>query len=238
MVKNIVLLHGWGAETKKLKPLKHQLEKRGWNVYLPKIVGFEKPPPAFAWGIKEYSAYIKDEARKKFTDEKYFIFGHSFGGGIAIKLASLKIDNIQGVVLCATRGISRGKSIKRLVFAGAAKAGKLFLITPVLAGKFKKILYKAAREHDYEKLDGVMKEVFKKVISEDLKPLITKINKPVLIIWGREDKVTPVSDAYYINKNLKECKLTIFNAQGHQIPYNIPEKLAEEIDLWQTLLRS
>lgn len=238
MSKNIILLHGWGAETKKLLPLKTGLENLGWCVFLPKMIGFEKPAPETVWGIKEYSDYIEDEASKKFKNNKYFVFGHSFGGGIAIKLASGETKNLKGVILCATRGISRGKLVKRIVFSTLAKAGKMFLITPKLAGGFKKLLYKTAREHDYEKLDGVMRDIFKKVVSENLKPLVPKIKIPVLILWGQKDRMTPVKDAYFINKYLSQSRLIIFKDQGHRLPYDKPKDLAKEIDLWQTSLRS
>ncbi len=234
-VKNIVLLHGWGADTKKLLPLKRELEKFGWTVMLPKLAGFESPAPKEVWGIKEYSEYVVDEAKKIFGDSKYFIFGHSFGGGIVIKLASENPRKLNGIILCATRGISRGKSVKRLVFALLAKTGKVFLVTPKVAEKFRKLLYKAAREHDYEKTQGIMKEIFKKVISEDLKPLVPKIKVPVLIFWGDTDRVTPITDAYFIMSTLKGSKLITFKNQGHKLPYEKPQRLAKEINLWSTL---
>ena len=74
MAKNIVLLHGWGAETKKLEPLGRELKKLGWSVYIPKLIGFEKPAPVFVWGIKEYSDYVKDEASAEFGEYKYYLF--------------------------------------------------------------------------------------------------------------------------------------------------------------------
>jgi len=233
MGKNIVLLHGWGAETKKLIPLKKELKKLGWSVFLPKLPGFELPSPETVWGIQEYSDYIKKEAAGVFKKEKYFVFGHSFGGGIAIKTAKERNIGLEGIILCASRGISRGKSIKRLVFIFVAKVGKIFLLTPKLGKKFKKFLYKAAREHDYEKLNGIMREVFKKVISEDLKPEIGKIKIPVLILWGRDDRMTPASDALYLKKKLKLAKMKLFPKQGHKLPYKMPKALAKEINLWQ-----
>jgi pimeloyl-ACP methyl ester carboxylesterase len=237
MEKNIVLLHGWGAGTKKLLPLRCQLEAFGWNVYLPELPGFGKPAPKKAWGIKDYSKYINSEATVKFNNEEYFVFGHSFGGGIAIKLASGKQGKISGVILCATRGISRGKSVKRLVFNTAAKAGRVFLLTPKIGKKFKDLLYKAAREHDYEKLDGVMRDIFKKVVSEDLKPFLKKVNVPTLVLWGNEDKMTPVKDAYCIKKLVSWSKLVVYQKQGHRLPYEKPKELSEEIDKWFKSIR-
>ncbi|OGM28796.1 hypothetical protein A2962_04930 [Candidatus Woesebacteria bacterium RIFCSPLOWO2_01_FULL_39_61] len=232
MRKNIVLLHGWGAETKKLKPLKDELEKRGWSVLLPKLAGFENPPPDKVWGIKEYSEYVYSEARNAFKNENFFVFGHSFGGGIAIKLAYRKCKGLSGIILCASRGVSRGKLLKRLLFSALAKTGKVFLLVPVLAGSFRRLLYKAAREHDYEKTEGIMKDIFKKVISEDLKPQIKQISTPTLILWGKIDRVTPMGDARFINESIKNSKIVLFEDEGHRLPYNKPKVIAEETDLW------
>jgi pimeloyl-ACP methyl ester carboxylesterase len=230
--KNIVLVHGWGAESGKLMPLGNELNKLGWQILPLKLVGFEKPAPKDVWGIKEYSDYVLEEVLNKFGEEKFFIFGHSFGGGIAIKLASGSYKNLGGVILCATRGISRGESIKRFLFNSLAKTGKVLLITPQLADKFRKLLYKAAREHDYEKTQGIMKEVFKKVISEDLKPLVAKIKIPTLVLWGEEDRLTSVKDAHFIKSALPDCKLVIYKGEGHRLPYEKPVQLAHEIDKW------
>ena len=234
--KNIVLLHGWGAATYNLEPLKSEFEKLGWQVLLPQLAGFENPAPKEVWGIKEYSNYVREEAVNVFGKDKFFVFGHSFGGGVAIKLASSNSKNLSGVILCATRGISRGKSVKRLLFTTLAKTGKLFLVTPQLAQKFRKLLYKAAREHDYEKTQGIMREVFKKVVSEDLKPSLHNIKVPTLILWGEDDKMTPIKDAKYIKSVLSKSKLVTYKDQGHKLPYEKPKVLAKEIELWSKQL--
>ncbi|KKQ43294.1 MAG: alpha/beta hydrolase fold protein [Microgenomates group bacterium GW2011_GWC1_37_8] len=119
-----------------------------------------------------------------------------------------------------------------MVFSTLAKTGKVFLITPKLAVKFRKLLYKAAREHDYEKTQGIMKEIFKKVISEDLRPLIPKIKVPTLVLWGEEDKMTPIKDAHFIKSALPGSKLVTYKRQGHKLPYEKPEQLALEIEKW------
>lgn len=236
-VKRIVLLHGWGANTKKLGPLKIALEKLGWKVLLPKLPGFEKPAPKKVWGMKEYAKFIYEETKLVFGKNKFFVFGHSFGGGIAIKLASGNPRQLAGVILCASRGISRTKAVKRLFFKTLAKIGKIFLFSPYIANEFRKILYKAAREHDYERSEGIMREVFRKVISEDLRTLVFKIKLPVLILWGENDRMTPISDALFIKHALHESVLVTFKDKGHRLPYEEPFSLAEEIDKWAQSLQ-
>ncbi len=232
MEKNIALIHGWGAETKKLEPLKRELGNLGWNVFLPKLPGFESKPPKSVWGIKEYADFVYQKIKTSFKREEYIVFGHSFGGSIAINLASRSSDGLKRIVLCAPGGFSRGNYIKRIFFISLAKTGKIFLLTPDIADMFRKLLYKFAREHDYEKTSGIMREVFKKVISEDLRPGLRNIKVPTLILWGEKDKMAPVSGADLINKSIQNSTIKIFNEEGHRLPYNKPKILAREIDKW------
>ena len=123
-------------------------------------------------------------------------------------------------------------SISPFLFTTLAKTGKVLLIIPGLAGEFKKLLYKAAREHDYEKTEGIMRDVFKKVVSEDLKPALKKISVPTLILWGENDKMTPISGASLVGQSIKQSKIRLFKEEGHRLPYNKPRVLAREIDKW------
>lgn len=233
--KNIVLLHGWGATASKLEPLSLSLKKLGWSVVVLKLPGFELSPPKEVWGVGEYADYVNKEAAKHFKNKKYFVFGHSFGGRVAIKMGQ---DNtfIQGVILCAAGGISRGNFLKRVVFTAIAKIGKTFLVSRRVSTLWRKLLYKVLREHDYEKTDGIMKEVFKKVVSEDLKPFIGTLSVPLFILWGESDAVTPLSDAKYITKHAPDSKLKTFKHQGHRLPYEKYEEIANEINTWRNTL--
>jgi pimeloyl-ACP methyl ester carboxylesterase len=222
--KKIVLLHGWGASIEKLRLLASQLEKKNWQVFIPKLPGFDILPPKNAWGVGEYADHVLNEAHKVYGKDEFFVFGHSFGGRVAIKLL--------GVILCSTAGVSRGYSLKRVVFYILAKVGKIFLLIPPLAKFWRKLLYMLAREHDYEKTQGVMKDTFKKIVSENLRPAISNIRLPVLVLWGKKDQATPIKDAYYIRKTLSSSKLVVFENEGHRLPYNEPKKVAEEINKW------
>lgn len=230
--KRIVLMHGWGASTEKLIPFTKELKGLGWRVFLPKLPGFDKSPPKKVWGVGDYAEYVLSQTKRKFGSKGFFVFGHSFGGRIAIKIAAQSPRNLKGVVLCSAGGLSRGYKLVRLFFFILAKIGKVFLLFPPLAFFWRKVLYKLAGEHDYEKAKGIMKEVLKKVIAEDIRPVIFKIKLPTLILWGNLDTVTPVKDAYFIEKAQPKSKLIIFNNQGHRIPYIKPAEVAKEIEKW------
>lgn len=234
--KRIVLLHGWGETSGKLTPLSVELEKLNWQVYLAKLPGFDMQAPKYAWGVGEYSDYIIKKAMKLFDNNNFFVFGHSFGGRIAIKAATRNNKKLKGIILCSAGGISRGYKLVRLFFYLLAKAGKIFLVIPPLALFWRRVLYKLAREHDYEKVQGIMKEIFKKVVSEDLRLQVSLIKIPTLILWGKLDRVTPVKDAYFIKRAVNNSKMQIFENYGHRLPYEKPEEVAKEIEKWVKLL--
>ncbi|MFZ5933063.1 MAG: alpha/beta fold hydrolase, partial [Patescibacteria group bacterium] len=91
-----------------------------------------------------------------------------------------------------------------------------------------------SREHDYERLEETMKKTFRSVISEDLRLLVKYIKVPVLVLWGKKDKMTPSTDAYYIKREKPQAKLVLFEEEGHKLPYTRPVTLAQEIDKWFT----
>ncbi|MFZ5932890.1 MAG: alpha/beta hydrolase, partial [Patescibacteria group bacterium] len=130
VAKNIVILHGWGATREKLFPLRDKLEKRDWKVYLPKIPGLDIPLPSQVWGLKEYADFLSRACHQFFKGEKYFIFGYSFGGRVALKASRFSPSPISGIILCSAAGLSRGSLLKRSFFWTLAKLGKLFLVSP------------------------------------------------------------------------------------------------------------
>ncbi|MBN2479801.1 MAG: alpha/beta hydrolase [Parachlamydiales bacterium] len=234
MVKNIVIVHGWGATTKKLQPLERELKNTGWNTLLLKLPGFDLPSPDHEWYLDDYIIFIVGKAKENFKKKKFFLFGHSFGGRVGIKTAKDPHLGtlLNGLILCSAGGVSRGKIIKRIFFIVVSKIGKVLMLFPKSAKIFKKFVYKAAGEHDYEKTEGVMRGTFRNIIKEEIKNDLEKINTPVLILWGKDDKVTPVKDAYYLNKNIKNSKLKLYSGRTHNLPYVEYKNIAKDINNW------
>lgn len=225
MGKRIVLLHGWSARAEKLENLRLELEKLGWKVLNLDMPGFGLMAPREAWGVGEYTNWVTEQINKKWKKGTYVVFGHSFGGRLTIKMAAQ--GRVYKAVICCPGGLSRPNIIKRWLFELLAKTGKFFRLN-----KYRWLLYKLAQEHDYEKTDDVMKQVFKKVIAEDLNPLLEKINIPTLVLWGKQDKVVSYTDA----AKFKNAKIILFDNQGHRLPYDAPNDLAKAIDQWNNTL--
>lgn len=224
----VAILHGWGSKVEKWNPLKKELEKAGFEVFVPQLPGFGKSrTPDQPWSVSDYAQWVKTRLPKH-----YFLVGHSFGGRIAIKLASQKPEGLKGLILIGSAGIKQRKTLKHFIFWLLAKIGKLFFNIPpfsIFKSFARRILYKLAGERDYYQAKGAMKETLKRVISEDLKEDLKRIKVPTLILWGERDSFTPLSDGELMNRLISGSSLKVFPNADHSLPLKLPREVALEI---------
>ena len=58
-------------------------------------------------------------------------------------------------------------------------------------------------------------------------PVLSKIQMPVLIIWGDQDKLTDIGGVALLEKSLKNHKTVILKDTGHVPPIEKPEETAK-----------
>lgn len=223
-MKKLIILHGWQSSKEKWQKVKKGLEKEELEVIVPDLPGFKKVNELkLPWNLDNYVNWFKD-----FCDgfsEPFFLLGHSFGGRIAIKFAVKYPEKLKGLILVSAAGIRKGKPL-------ISKIVPLFKKFSFLPGYyfFRKLFYKfVLRKTDYLEAKGAMKETFKKVIAEDLTSYLSKIKIPTLILWGQKDKITPLSNAYLINKEIPVSTLEIILKAGHEVNLTHPEELVKFI---------
>lgn len=233
----ILILHGWGASSKSWAKVKESLEQKGCAVFAPDMPGFgENPPPQSAWTSDDYVAWILNLAKSPASPAGRYklktplaIVGHSFGGGLAMKIAIEHPEMFSHLILVATARIHpkpARKSFSKTLIYSIAKIGSIFSFLPFFK-VIRKLFYKfIVRERDYLQAKGVMKETMNKVRNEDLTPLIHRIKQPTLIIWGDKDKMTPIDSAYFLKNKIQNSKLEILPNIGHAPNLECPEKLA------------
>jgi len=202
--KKLLILHGWGSNFKRWQKVKELLEKERIKVLIPDLPGFGKePPPDRAWGVDGYRKWILNFAQRRGW-EKFSLLGHSFGGGLAVKVAADSPKKIEKLILCSP-AIIREKNKKTVAIEKTAKVGKRVLqkigkeeITHFLA----KVFYRLIGSLDYYRADGVMKKTIKKVFSEDLSPNLQKLQQPILLLWGKKDYSVPLKYAFRIKEEI------------------------------------
>lgn len=165
--------------------------------------GFGKTPPShIPIRLKDYSDSILDIIQHyKMSDVT--LVGHSFGGRVAIKLASTHSYLLEKLVLVDSAGLKPKRSLRYYI--------KIFRHKLL---NYLKIPHTSGSE-DYRKLDDISKQTFKNIVNEDLSNLIKKITLPVLLFWGSKDKETPIYMAKKLYKNLVSPTLIVCKGLGH-----------------------
>ncbi len=224
-MKTLIILHGWQSSKEKWQRVKQEIKQyyentsRSIEIIVPDLPGFKKETALDrTWDLDDYVEWFKNFS--SCHSEPFFLLGHSFGGRIAIKFARKYPEKIKGLILVSAAGIIPKKNLYRYLISAFAKITRKFAFLPFFPF-FRKIFYKyILRRTDYIKAEKFpyLKETFKNIIKEDLRKHLSKIKVPCLIIWGEKDKMTPVSDAYLMNKEIPNSKLQILQGIGH-FPY-------------------
>ncbi len=223
-VKEILALHGWAVSTEKWESISKELSKKGIKLNLPNIpVLTEKADKA--WDLNNYVSWLK----KQIGTKKVVLLGHSNGGRIALAFAQKYPENLKKIILIDSAGIYHNElplKIKRFIFKGLASVGKKITTSESL----RKYLYKLTGESDYKKANHIQRQTMVNLISEDLQPMLGNIKTPTLIIWGENDKATPLSDGKLMQKLIKGAKLKVINGAKHSPHFTHPKEVAEIIN--------
>jgi len=234
-METILILHGWGIGSKTWSRVKKDLEGRGCEVFVPDLPGFgSNPAPAKPWAIDDYADWVRDYCDKNNLSQ-FFLVGHSFGGGIAVKFFNRYSEKVKRLILVAP-ALVREKTYRYYLALTFAKSGKLLFSIPGLSyfqPIARKILYSLIGSRDYYKLETektlTMKDTFKKVISEDLRPYLKNIKVPTLLIWGKKDNMTPFKYTNLINKEISTLRFEAVADGEHVLNLQNPEILVEKI---------
>jgi len=219
-MEKIVILHGWTYALDKWKFFINLLKKSGYNVEILEIPGLTLKSNEI-WDLEKYSRWLDG----KIGNVAVILLGHSNGGRIAAHYASKCPSKVKKLILIDSAGIYHKDlhtQVKRFVFGTAAQIGKKF----TQSGALKKFLYRLAGESDYQGATPNMKKSMVNLIGIDLTGSFKKITSDTLIIWGENDKITPVSDAVLIHKLIKNSRLEIIKEARHSPFYTNPEEVA------------
>ncbi|OGM76800.1 hypothetical protein A2210_00650 [Candidatus Woesebacteria bacterium RIFOXYA1_FULL_40_18] len=210
-MKKIVILHGWTYSLDKWEKFKDLLQNEGFQTIFLKIPGLTAKSGE-VWNLDKYSNWLGSQLSKE--KDKVVLLGHSNGGRIASYFSAKFPDKIEKLILIDTAGVYHKElllEIKRFLFGSVAKLGKKFTNSQVL----KKFLYKLVREKDYQEASPNMRKTMLNLIKTDLTAEFKKISVPTLIIWGQDDRITPLSDGQLINKLIKNSKLKTIEGARH-----------------------
>lgn len=225
----LIFLHGWRLNGQVWLPIISSLNRLNLNIYSLDLPGFghsDTPRPNFT--LKGYAGVVK-EFIEKLKLKNVTIVGHSFGGRLALKLAAGDGNLIKKLVLADSAGPrQRGRTFLLTVKKIIAKILKPFFRLPLLRVLRIKI-YRFIGAEDYVTVPETLKQIFINVINEDLTPLLSSIKVPTLIIWGEDDKITPLTVAKILKEKIADSELAVLPSAGHLSFFDQPLLFAQKL---------
>jgi pimeloyl-ACP methyl ester carboxylesterase len=228
----IILLHGWGADSTRFTLLKDKLTAYGYHVIAYDMPGFGiAAPPEVPWGVVDYARWL-DRQLDALKTKKIILLGHSFGGQVAVKYCELYPEKVKKLILISPAAVRFPRSMKKWFWATIAEGGKFVMSLPGLKHFYhyaRWFLYRIIGQADYYKANGVMRDTLKIVLNEDLRRIFEVINVPTLLVWGTEDVFTPYSMHTIYTQSFPNITFKPYSEKGHNFFYTEASELAHDI---------
>ena len=240
---NLILIHGFCSSVYTWKDVMEPLA-RDMRVYALDMMGFgfsDKPEKA------EYSYGSFAKVVREFMDKKGIqtatIAGNSMGGGITVKFASMFPERTERIILVDSAGYAH-KRVKGLNLLSKPVLGKfLFSLNSPTAMRF--ILQQTSFHNDNRVTPERAQAYFQpfrtagaamaagrameSISTNSLEEDIKKINKPTLIIWGKNDVLIPFEYAKKFESDIKGSKLMAIPNCGHLSEEEKPDEVVAAI---------
>lgn len=107
----VLFLHGWGLSPRSYRGAIEALARGGYRVYAPSLPGFGRSD---ALGLRQQNVlgvavHIAEILDRLPIAEPVHVVGHSFGGGVAMRLAAIHPDRVRSLTLvCPVGGAGSG----------------------------------------------------------------------------------------------------------------------------------
>jgi pimeloyl-ACP methyl ester carboxylesterase len=218
----VLFLHGWGSDLSVFRAFLDGIAGyyRAVAVDLPGFGGSGEPPAG--WSVGDYADFTADFLAA-LKIERVVLVGHSFGGRVIIKLASGENSrkeriHIEKIILIDSAGIRPKKGPIRKMRSVIYRAVKALISTEAVRKKFPELLESWRMRNgsaDYRNATPRMRECLVKAVGEDLTPGLHSISCPALLVWGENDRETPISDARTMERLIPDSGLVILKNAGH-----------------------
>lgn len=223
----VVWLHGWARQAHDFAAAARLLAERGVaSVALDLPGSGASPVPSEAGGARHYADLIVP-ALRDVGDGPIVLVGHSFGGRIAVVVASQHPELVDRLVVT-------GAPLVRLHAPARAP-----LAYRTLRWMARRHLVSAARlesarrkygSSDYRNAQGVMRDVLVANVRESYEPELSALEMPVSFVWGEHDVEVPYAVATRAASLVKsQTTMTVLDGVGHLLPLEVPEALVDAV---------
>lgn len=211
----VLWAHGWGQSHAGFDALIPPFENSAHH-YAIDFPGFgASPEPSAPWGTDDYADFIAEFIRAEIKQPVIWI-GHSFGCRVALQITSRYPDLIKGLCLIAGAGLPRKRPLfKRLYLKIRIYSYKFLKKLSLINLVSEEWLKSKFGSSDYKNASGIIRQIFVKVVNEDLSQQAKMVNCPVTLIYGKNDSETPPEIGHRLNRLIKDSEMVLLRDQDH-----------------------
>ncbi|MBN1298940.1 MAG: alpha/beta hydrolase, partial [Actinobacteria bacterium] len=240
--KNIILVHGLGGGVFTFRNNIDAIADSGFNVYAIDLKGFGYSERLLK---SDYSHEEQAEILLEFMEEKKIksatVAGHSMGGRISIIAFDKQPVKFDGLILIDSAGLEENGAPVFASILGQPFVDILYYNIFLNSERFKDFLSSAFYSKDFvnsevasnylepfkvKNTNLAYRYILKGNTPYDIKSALSKINIPVLIVWGQNDGWIDIKNAYAFNNLIAGSSIVIIENAGH-VPM---EEQAEEFN--------
>jgi pimeloyl-ACP methyl ester carboxylesterase len=226
----LVLVHGLGARGEDWAAMIPALAAQGFHVYVPDLLGYGRSPKPDV----DYSISLEEQTVAQFMQAVHVpradVGGWSMGGWIVMKLALDHPEMVDRLAIYDSAGVYFPATWEPELFTPADVVGVKKLIA-MLTPK-PRPLPDFAAEAALRKLERnawvIRRSMTAMTNGRDLLDFrLYQISQPMLIVWGAQDELIPLSAGEAIHKSVPQSVLNIVEGCGHLAPAECPRPVIE-----------
>lgn len=225
----VVMVHGWGANVELLQPLALRLSRLGHQCHMFDLPGFgESAEPPWPWTIFDYANHVIAYMDKhELACARYF--GHSLGGRIGLILGARHADRIEKMALSNSAGLKVASPLPaqlRLRMYQHIRDGLRNLGAGALSERLRHSYNQRYGSQDYLSASPVMRQTLVNVVNQDLLAYAENVAVPTILIWGGQDRDTPLWMGEALERAIPDAALITREAAGHYAYLDYPDDAA------------
>ncbi|WP_085524157.1 alpha/beta fold hydrolase [Tuberibacillus sp. Marseille-P3662] len=240
----LIFVHGYLSSLFSFRFLYPHLA-HSYTIYALDLPGFgdSEKSKTFHYSLENYGRLILS-FMDQLTISRAVLIGHSMGGQICLNTARQSPGRIQKVIGLSVAGYM-GRVNKKLKLATylpfSSYLLRYYMNKNDVTQQFSLVVYnRSAITQDM--MEAYLKPLKRIDFYHSLKRLarhregdmnakqLSDIKQPVLLLWGKEDKVVPLKTGERFLQDLPNAQLQAFDETGHLLPEERPQQVSAAIN--------
>jgi pimeloyl-ACP methyl ester carboxylesterase len=216
----VVLIHGLGSKAQQdWVALAPHLVRAGYHVYAMDVLGYGRSakPPEFTYSIHDEAKFVES-----FLDAIHLssvaLGGNSMGGWIAAAVALDRPELITRLMLFDSAGMKFQLSFDQAIFTPQTNE-QVDQLMAVVSPDLPRLpqFVKADYIRKTKRYGWVVRRALASMTSgaDDLDEKFSALKMPLLIVWGKQDAMTPLALGESMHRAAPQSVLAVYDGCGH-----------------------